>query len=62
MQAAYADSSVGWSGSVTVHVASVGASIRFYADRLGFTVPWRHEEDGQVRIAQVWPNADVVGS
>jgi catechol 2,3-dioxygenase-like lactoylglutathione lyase family enzyme len=36
-----------------LHVASVEASLRFYVDRLGFTVSWRFEEDGRVRVAQV---------
>ena len=29
------------------------APFRFYVDRLGFTVAWRHEEDGRARVAQV---------
>ena len=36
-----------------LHVSSVEASLRFYVDRLGFTVGWRYEEDGQLRVAQV---------
>src|SRR5262249_43448919 len=36
-----------------LHVSSVEASLRFYVDRLAFTVPWRYEEDGRVRVAQV---------
>ena len=36
-----------------LHVSSVEASLRFYVDRLGFTVPWRYEEDGRARVAQV---------
>jgi catechol 2,3-dioxygenase-like lactoylglutathione lyase family enzyme len=34
-------------------VADVEASLRFYVDRLGFTSPWRHNEDGRVHVAQV---------
>ena len=36
-----------------LHVSSVEASLRFYVDRLGFTVAWRYEEDGRARVAQV---------
>ena len=36
-----------------LHVSSVEASLRFYGDRLGFTVAWRYEEDGRARVAQV---------
>jgi catechol 2,3-dioxygenase-like lactoylglutathione lyase family enzyme len=43
----------GWFARPVVHVTSVEASLRFYVDRLGFTVAWRHEEDGRARVAQV---------
>ena len=36
-----------------LHVSSVEASLRFYVEQLGFTVAWRHEEDGRARVAQV---------
>ena len=36
-----------------LHVSSVEASLSFYVDRLGFTVPWRYEEEGRARVAQV---------
>jgi len=42
-----------WFARPVLHVTSVEASIRFYVDRLGFTVAWRYEEDGRVRVAQV---------
>ena len=42
-----------WFARPVMHVSSVEASLRFYVDRLGFTVPWRFEEDGRVRVAQV---------
>jgi catechol 2,3-dioxygenase-like lactoylglutathione lyase family enzyme len=42
-----------WFARPVLHVASVEASLRFYVDRLGFTVPWRFEDDGRVRVAQV---------
>jgi catechol 2,3-dioxygenase-like lactoylglutathione lyase family enzyme len=34
-------------------VSDVEASLRFYVDRLGFTIPWRFDEDGSVYVAQV---------
>jgi len=34
-------------------VTDVEASLRFYMDRLGFTWPWRFDEEGQAYIAQV---------
>jgi len=34
-------------------VADVEASLRFYVDKLGFTNPWRYEEQGKVYVAQV---------
>src|SRR5213595_786914 len=36
-----------------LHVTDVDASIRFYVDRLGFSSPWRFEEDGKTFVAQV---------
>jgi len=43
-----------WFARPVLHVSSVEASLRFYVDRLGFTVPWRVEdEDGRVDVAQV---------
>src|SRR5204863_738656 len=29
------------------------ASLRFYINRLGFTSPWRYDEDGRTHVAQV---------
>ena len=43
----------GWFARPVLHVASVEASLRFYVDRLGFTVPWRVEADGRTDVAQV---------
>jgi len=34
-------------------VADVEVSLRFYVERLGFTSPWRYDDDGRARIAQV---------
>lgn len=42
-----------WFARPVLHVADVEASLRFYIDRLGFTSPWRHDEGGKVRVAQV---------
>ena len=42
-----------WFARPVLHVADVEASLRFYVDRLGFTSPWRYEEDGRAHVAQV---------
>jgi catechol 2,3-dioxygenase-like lactoylglutathione lyase family enzyme len=42
-----------WFARPVLHVIDVEASLRFYVDRLGFTSPWRYEEDGRVGVAQV---------
>jgi len=42
-----------WFARPVLHVSSVEASLSFYVDRLGFTVPWRYEEEGRARVAQV---------
>jgi uncharacterized glyoxalase superfamily protein PhnB len=42
-----------WFARPVLHVRDVEASLRFYVDRLAFTNPWRYEEDGRVRVAQV---------
>ena len=42
-----------WFARPVLHVTDVEASLRFYVDRLGFTSPWRYDEDGKVRVAQV---------
>src|SRR5258706_15491320 len=42
-----------WFARPVLHVSSVEASLRFYVDRLGFTVAWRYQEDGRARVAQV---------
>jgi catechol 2,3-dioxygenase-like lactoylglutathione lyase family enzyme len=42
-----------WFARPVLPVINVEASLRFYVDRLGFTSPWRHEEDGKARVAQV---------
>jgi catechol 2,3-dioxygenase-like lactoylglutathione lyase family enzyme len=43
-----------WFARPVLHVSSVEASLRFYVDRLGFTIPWRVEdEDGRTHVAEV---------
>jgi len=41
-----------WFARPVLHVTDVEASLRFYLDHLGFTSPWRYEEDGRVHVAQ----------
>jgi catechol 2,3-dioxygenase-like lactoylglutathione lyase family enzyme len=42
-----------WFARPVLHVSSVEGSLRFYVDRLGFTVAWRFEQDGRTFVAQV---------
>lgn len=42
-----------WFARPVLHVKDVEVSLRFYIDRLGFTSPWRYEENGRVEVAQV---------
>src|SRR5246500_4485539 len=42
-----------WFARPVLHVTDVGASLLFYVNRLGFTSPWRHNEDGRADVAQV---------
>src|SRR6202044_3633417 len=42
-----------WFARPVLHVVDVEASLRFYVDRLGFTSPWRYDEDGRAHVAQV---------
>jgi catechol 2,3-dioxygenase-like lactoylglutathione lyase family enzyme len=42
-----------WFARPVLSVSDVEASLRFYAGRLGFTTPWRYEEDGRACVAQV---------
>jgi catechol 2,3-dioxygenase-like lactoylglutathione lyase family enzyme len=42
-----------WFARPVIHVSDVEASLRFYIDRLGFTSPWRYDEDGRAHVAQV---------
>ncbi|HXT86671.1 MAG TPA: VOC family protein [Verrucomicrobiae bacterium] len=42
-----------WFARPILHVSDVEASLHFYVERLGFTSPWRYDEEGKARIAQV---------
>jgi uncharacterized glyoxalase superfamily protein PhnB len=42
-----------WFARPVLHVKDVETSLRFYVDRLGFTSPWRYDEDGKAHVAQV---------
>lgn len=42
-----------WFARPVLHVKDVEASLRFYMDKLGFTSPWRYDEGGRARVAQV---------
>lgn len=42
-----------WSSSTIFFVSDAGAAADFYADKLGFTVNWRYDEDGRVPAAGV---------
>jgi uncharacterized glyoxalase superfamily protein PhnB len=43
-----------WFARPVLHVADVEAALGFYVSRLGFTSPWRYDdEDGKARVAQV---------
>lgn len=42
-----------WFARPVLHVSNVEASLGFYTERLGFTVPWRFDDAGRVFVAQV---------
>src|SRR5499433_2416994 len=42
-----------WFARPVLHVKDVEASLCFYVNQLGFTSPWRYDEDGRARVAQV---------
>jgi catechol 2,3-dioxygenase-like lactoylglutathione lyase family enzyme len=42
-----------WFARPVLHVRDVEASLRFYVNHLGFTSPWRYDEDGKAHVAQV---------
>ena len=53
-----------WFARPVLHVSDVQSSLLFYVDRLGFTCPWRYDEDGVAQVdrqgcalilANTWP-------
>jgi uncharacterized glyoxalase superfamily protein PhnB len=42
-----------WFARPIFHVTDVEASLRFYVNQLGFTNPWRYDENGKVFVAQI---------
>ena len=42
-----------WFARPVLHVKDVEASLHFYVNQLGFTIPWRYDEGGRVFVAQV---------
>jgi uncharacterized glyoxalase superfamily protein PhnB len=42
-----------WFARPVLHVTDVEASLLFYVSRLGFTSPWRYDDDGRACVAQV---------
>ena len=42
-----------WFARAVLHVKDVEASLGFYMNQLGFTSPWRYDEDGRAHVAQV---------
>jgi catechol 2,3-dioxygenase-like lactoylglutathione lyase family enzyme len=42
-----------WFARPILNVKDVETSLRFYTERLGFTSPWRYDDNGKVYIAQV---------
>jgi len=42
-----------WFVRPVLRVTDVEASLHFCVNRFGFTSPWRYEEDGRARVAQV---------
>ncbi len=45
--------SVDWFARAVLHVSDVEASLGFYVNRLGFTSPWRYDDEGKPHVAQV---------
>lgn len=42
-----------WFARPVLHVTDVEASLHFYIGQLGFTSPWRFDEEGRAYVAQV---------
>lgn len=60
------DAVTDWFARPVLHVSNVEASLRFYVERLGFTIPWQLEDVAQVDrdgcaliLSEQWP--DKVG-
>jgi len=43
-----------WFTRPVLHVTDAEASVRFYVERLGFEVAWRHEDGGKLVVAEVF--------
>ena len=42
-----------WFARPVLHVKNVDASLSFYINQLGFTSPWRYDEEGRAYVAEV---------
>lgn len=42
-----------WFARAVLNVKDVEASLKFYVEKLGFTSPWKYNEEGQAHVAQV---------
>ena len=42
-----------WFARPVLFVADIERSVDFYVNQLGFSHPWRYEEEGKARVAQV---------
>jgi catechol 2,3-dioxygenase-like lactoylglutathione lyase family enzyme len=42
-----------WFARPVLFVTDIDRSVDFYVNQLGFNQPWRYEEDGKARVAQV---------
>jgi len=42
-----------WFARPVLHVTDVEASLLYYVNQLGFTSPWRYDENGRAHVAQV---------
>jgi uncharacterized glyoxalase superfamily protein PhnB len=49
-----------WLARPVFHVANVESSLLFYMNQLGFTCPWRYDEDGKALVAQVQRDACAI--
>jgi len=42
-----------WFARAVLNVKDVEASLKFYVEKLGFTSPWKYNEEGRAHVAQV---------